>query len=143
MSQLDVNIVDGKFLAREVSTLNPRETMSANETDSLEQVLKLMNDSGRSCVTFADESGKLTGILTEKDAVRGVLEHGLSKKVESLITKDLQTVSPNMSIADVFNKMASGQFRHMPIVDEESKVTGIISVRDLVQYVSKTLTNNI
>jgi len=78
---------------------------------------------------------KLAGILSERDIVRALAVRGgacLEQKVSSIMTSNVETCAPEESVESVMGRMTSGRFRHMPVV-VEGKVTGIISIGDLVK----------
>ncbi|MDX1738617.1 MAG: CBS domain-containing protein, partial [Alphaproteobacteria bacterium] len=82
-----------------------------------------------------DETGKLAGILSERDIVRelGISGVGvMDKTVADIMTKDVQTCSPSDPISKIMAQMSEGRFRHLPVMDGE-KMVGIISIGDVVK----------
>jgi CBS domain-containing protein len=74
------------------------------------------------------------GILSERDIVRDLGRRGsgcLDDKVENLMTRNLISCRPSDSADSVLEKMTTGRFRHMPVMDE-GKMVGIISIGDVV-----------
>lgn len=53
--------------------------------------------------------------------------------VRDLMTPDPETVSPELSLADLANLMDERAIRHAPVVDRGGDVVGVVSHRDLVQ----------
>jgi CBS domain-containing protein len=51
-----------------------------------------------------------------------------------VMSKEVVSVSPDADLASVFKKMKEHKFRHMPVVDKNNKLIGIISNRDLVEF---------
>jgi len=87
-------------------------------------------------VVVSDESGALCGILTERDVVRGLTEHGgalLNLKVEALMARDVQVVTGATSVDEAMEIMNGGRFRHLPVV-KAGRLCGIVSLGDLVSY---------
>ena len=81
------------------------------------------------------EGERLAGILSERDIVRALAVRGggcLDQKVSSIMTSNVETCTPNETVESVMGRMTSGRFRHMPVV-VEGKVTGIVSIGDLVK----------
>ena len=79
--------------------------------------------------------GALLGILSERDIVRAMPEHGpdiFKLTVEQLMTRDVVTCSSDDRVNDLMKKMTAGRFRHLPVVDDGS-LTGIISIGDVVK----------
>ena len=88
-------------------------------------------------VVVCDAEGTLVGILSERDVVRGLTQHGaglLSLPVSALMTHEVQVVPASTSVDEAMEIMDAGYFRHLPVVDRARRVCGIVSIRDLVRY---------
>jgi CBS domain-containing protein len=81
------------------------------------------------------ESGRLVGILTERDVLRAVAG-GISDEtlVSDWMTRDPETMAPDETTRQAAILMIHGGFRHMPIVDGD-EVVGMLSIRDLMRLV--------
>ncbi len=82
----------------------------------------------------ADDDG-VDGIISERDIVRGLPEHGvalLSMKVSELMTSSVKTCALDDKIPDIMSEMTRSRFRHMPVVSA-GKLCGIISIGDVVK----------
>jgi len=88
-------------------------------------------------VVVEDGAGNLVGIVSERDVVRGVTQFGaalLEMAVSELMTRDVQTVTPETSVDEATAIMDAGYFRHLPVRDANGRLCGIVSIRDLVRY---------
>lgn len=88
-------------------------------------------------VVVQTSDGALAGILSERDLVRGLVEHGaalMELPVRELMTAKVTVVSPQTSVGEAMEIMDSGYFRHLPVVDDGGRLCGIVSIRDLVRY---------
>ena len=86
-------------------------------------------------VMVSGPDGTLSGILSERDIVRAMPQHGpdiFKLTVEQLMTRDVVTCSSEDRVNDLMKKMTAGRFRHLPVVDDGS-LTGIISIGDVVK----------
>jgi len=119
------NIMDSEFLV----TAKPDETVV--------DAVKKMKKHNVSSVLIVDEHGKLLGIFTERDLVKVVaLNKPLSTKLEEVMTKGkLVTASPDDPLPLIAHKMIEHNIRHIPVLDDEGKVVGIISIRKLLRYI--------
>ena len=82
-----------------------------------------------------ERSGKLVGIISERDVIRGVAESGasvLSTPVSALMTRDVYTCKPSDSLRDVMHQMSQQHVRHLPVIDGGALV-GILSQRDTMK----------
>ena len=78
---------------------------------------------------------RIVGILSERDIVHALAEHGptaLHKTVGQFMTRDVKTCSENDTIESLMGRMTTGKFRHMPVV-EQGKLVGIVSIGDVVK----------
>jgi CBS domain-containing protein len=84
---------------------------------------------------------RLSGIVTERDLLRFVGEGGDPGAVslKDVMTKDPVTVLADTPLKDAAEIMFTRWFRHLPVVDPNGKVVGIISLRDLLTLVAKAI----
>lgn len=88
-------------------------------------------------VVVCDAEGVLVGILSERDVVRGLTQHGaglLALPVSALMTHEVQVVTAATSVDEAMEIMDAGYFRHLPVVDRARRLCGIVSIRDLVRH---------
>ena len=81
-----------------------------------------------------DSAQQLVGIVSERDIVRAIAAHGgeaLEKTAAQLMTSDVRTAEPAMTVARAMEVMSEGRFRHLPVV-VEGRVLGIVSIGDVV-----------
>jgi len=119
------NIMDSGFLV----TAKPDETVV--------DAVKKMKEHNVGSVLIVDEHGRLLGIFTERDLVKVVASNKpLSTKLEEVMTKGkLITASPEDPLPLIAHKMVEHNIRHIPVVDNEGRVVGIISIKKLLRYI--------
>ena len=86
-------------------------------------------------VVIRGAGGRLAGILSERDIVRAITEHGaeaLALPVAQVMTRDVITAGEDESIADIMERMTSRKFRHLPVVSG-GKLIGLVSIGDVVK----------
>lgn len=112
---------------------------------SLGRVLQLMRESNRGAVLVVSNE-KLVGIFTERDVLMKVagqptdLEH---TAVSQLMTVDPVTLPVDASVAFALNKMLIEGFRHIPLVDDHNQPVAVVSMRDLIDYLSNFFSREI
>jgi CBS domain-containing protein len=82
-----------------------------------------------------DEDGKIVGILSERDIVRGMGPHGADLhdvQVSELMTQNLIRCSAEDSVNQAMAMMTDRRIRHLPVFDGDELV-GFISIGDLVK----------
>lgn len=87
-----------------------------------------------------DEKGDLCGVITERDLLRCVSD-GIdpATPVDQRMTRHVLTTGPETEIAEAMALMVDGHFRHLPVVNDDGHVVGVISMRDLMAYTSLRL----
>ena len=100
------------------------------------EAIQLMADKNVGALPVVDNS-RLIGIISERDYTRKVILKGLSSKdtaVRDIMTREMLTASPSDSIQDCMRAMTEKRVRHLPVLDG-TKMIGIVSVRDVMQWV--------
>ncbi len=78
---------------------------------------------------------RIVGIISERDIVRGLAEHGtavLNMRVSDLMTHTVKTCAPQNSMNHVMAVMTRGRIRHLPVVEGRG-LRGIVSIGDVVK----------
>ena len=111
-------------MTSEVQTIRPDQT--AREAAAF----MLSADAGSIPVTEGDQ---LIGMITDRDiAVRGVAKgHGPDTPVRDLMTNGIVCVNIDDEIDAVASKMSEAQVRRLPVVDDQQRLCGIVSLGDL------------
>jgi len=129
----------------EVMNKRPREV---REDTSIDGLLERMLGQIEACFPVVDKKGKLVGIVTESDLlqmfysqipwatiggarVREILKYS-AKTVGDIMTKHPVTVSPDMTVGEAMNLMASHKVRRLPVV-KDNKLVGLLSLRDIIE----------
>jgi CBS domain-containing protein len=130
--------LDDRFLREPISVLQPPSPVCAERGTSVADVVRQMQDHHIGCVLIVEE-GKLSGIFTERDLLAEVFGSKLDSEttsVDRFMTVNPETLKPSDSIVFALNKMSLGGFRHIPLLDDESRPVGVISVKDIVDYIA-------
>lgn len=104
-------------------------------TATVREIAALITSRRIGAVVALDDHGQLAGIVSERDVVRCVAERGeaaLSLTAADIMTHDVTTATPATTVDEAMGIMDTGYFRHLPVV-EDSRLVGIISVRDAVR----------
>jgi CBS domain-containing protein len=124
-----------------VGTLCVRQTVMVKKDDSLEEAAKLMRDYHVGTLIVVDafeERNRPLGILTDRDiAVRAAAE-GISMQtpVSQLTGSELVTAAEEELLYDVLDKMKSRGIRRIPVVDSEEYLVGILSMDDIIEFLT-------
>ena len=82
---------------------------------------------------IVDQSGVLTGIVTERDVMRVLAVEKTPLTVEDVMTGSLRITGPDCTIGEVTRDMTQHRFRRLPVVSDEV-VYGIITATDIMRY---------
>ena len=91
---------------------------------------------GIGALVVSEDGTSVLGLISERDIVRGLAEHGatiLSLPVSKLVTSPVVTCAPRESITAVMARMTRHRVRHLPVV-EGGKLCGIVSIGDVVKH---------
>lgn len=92
------------------------------------------------CLVVVDDNGDIAGVISERDYICKIALLGRTSKetkVKEISTKtaNLVTATPEDNLDVCMSKMLSKEIRHLPILDGDDKVCGMISVKDLVKSI--------
>ena len=86
-------------------------------------------------LVVSEDGHTVAGILSERDIVRGLPEHGaalLEMKISEIMTRSVKTCGLDAMVREIMGEMTRRRFRHMPVVSD-NKLSGIISIGDIVK----------
>lgn len=127
-----------RSMTRKVITVDPDKTVF--------EAQDLMAENSIRHLPIVDANQQLIGIVTDRD-IRSALPYNFIKdscsaeqrdKICSLTVKDIMTkepisISPTYTIQDALLMIQNSRVGALPVVDEDGKLTGILSVRDLLR----------
>lgn len=130
--------IESSIMSDPLTSLSPAEPVTVSPDEPLHSVVSKMVELGLGCVLVV-EGQRLTGIFSERDVLLRVAERYdelRERPVSEFMTVDPELLPPDASIAYAINRMALGNYRHIPIAGEDCKLIGIVSVRDVLRYLS-------
>jgi IMP dehydrogenase len=86
------------------------------------------------------EGGQLAGIVTERDYMRRVTLEGRDERttpVREIMSAPFVYVAPEVTIDECMAIMTERRFRHLPVLEDESELVGIVSIGDVVKFQSQ------
>lgn len=139
-------VLDQGFLCQSVSMLAPRAPRTVLESASVADVIKILKEYKIGCIIVVNDQGNLTGIFSERDCVLKVFNSAIDLEntpIRDLMTKNPVTEGPTTTIAYALNLMSDGGFRHLPLVDTDGMPVGMISVKDIVDFLVRTFVDDL
>jgi CBS domain-containing protein len=135
-----VTAVERGLLHDRIETLKPRPPLMAPPETPIGEVLKQMVADRMGCAVIVDDDRRLLGIFTERDALMRLNVDAAKladKPVSSVMTKDPATLRARDKIAYALHRMHVGGFRHVPILDDDQRLVGVISIRGILAYLTE------
>ena len=133
--------MDSATLRSPIESLNPSEPICMAPTTTVAEVIKTMKEHRFGCVFVVDD-GQLAGIVTERDILKKVV--GGDVDPTSLAAQDIMTTNPEYLFSDdeisfALNRMHVGGFRHIPLIQLDGRPTGVVSVRDILDHLVRSI----
>ena len=135
------NEVERSILNDQIEVLQPRRPLSVQPTTPVRQVLQFLVENDIGCVLVEDD-GKPVGIFSERDALIKLncdADRLGDHPVSEFMTPHPESLEMSAKIAFAVQRMDLGGFRHVPIIDDRKHLTGIISVRDILKYLTERI----
>ena len=114
--------------------VNGQELAQLPNTSTIREAARYMVEHRVGSVLVVEDGG-LRGIFTERDALSVFVATRRNPdytKLADVMTEAPQTLPPDATAKDAARRMAAGKFRHMPVVDADGKILGVVSQRDLI-----------
>jgi CBS domain-containing protein len=86
------------------------------------------------------EGMSLIGLITERDIRRAVATGtDLETPVSKAMSGEPDTFDPDLDVWDAASWLAESDYRHLPVVDDDGALLGVVSIRDLLQALVDTV----
>ncbi len=112
-----------------------QDVISVRPTESIETLSHRLRLARIGAMVVLGEGGALDGIISERDVIHGIAEHGahcLELTVADLMTTRVLTCTPDDSVTRISRTMTENRIRHLPVV-EGGNLVGVVSVGDVVK----------
>lgn len=116
---------------REVLTIAPAATVF--------EAVKLMDEKNVGSLVILNSRDRIAGIFVERDALQRVLLAGksaMTEPVQAVMTRKVIVARPEMTVDQCLALMTEQRVRHLPVIDQEQKLVGLVSMGDLVKFIS-------
>jgi CBS domain-containing protein len=116
-----------------VRDLMIKEVVTIGEDASIEEAFKILYERHVGSVVITDEEKKCKGIFTERDAIRTVATNiPFSTALREVMTKNIMTIWEGASFAKAKQFYRTHGIRHLPVVDKQYHIVGILSIRKVL-----------
>jgi len=139
------NIIGGimsskpKIADIKLSMIMSSPVLTVKKEDSVREAAKIMYNNRIGSVVVVDDDGRVVGIVTERDLIYlialGKKELFTEYPVWQIMTENPITGRPDESVIEALTKMKEAKIRHLPVVDDENRPIGMVSIRDILEII--------
>jgi CBS domain-containing protein len=133
-------------LCQSVGAIALKTPLTVTPDTPLARCISLLQKHRIGSLLVVDQRSRITGIFTERDCLMKVFARNLDLEralVADFMTPNPQRAQPDTTIAFALNLMSGGGFRHVPVVDQDDIPIGILSVKDVVDYLVSCMLDGI
>jgi len=126
------------FTDTTVWQLHPSKPLTAESGTPLSQALELLQKRKVGCITIVKDH-KVVGVFTERDLINRVIGQldSYDVPIDSVMSKDPLTIHRNAPAGEAIAMINSGNFRHLPVVDDSGKLVGLFGIRTILNYLAE------
>jgi len=108
------------------------DVVTANPNITIRDAVRTLQEKHVGSIVIT-ENQKCVGIFTERDAIRIIAsEIPLDTTIDQVMTKNVATIGEEASLEEARRLVISHGIRHLPVVDRNGELTGLLSVRKLL-----------
>jgi CBS domain-containing protein len=114
---------------------NPRAPLAVKPDDTVLVALELMAKFNVGALLVM-EGDRLAGIFSERDYARKIILQGKASNatsVHEIMTEKVFYAEPSQTVDQAMAMMTEKHIRHLPVLDANKKVLGVVSIGDLVK----------
>ena len=111
------------------------DVVTARPERKVAYVVEKLKGKGIGALVISEDHRTVLGIISERDILRGLAEHGadvLDMQISDLMTRDVITCGPDTGIDELMGVMTGNRIRHIPVV-EDGALSGIVTIGDVVK----------
>ncbi len=123
------------MIVSQILTEKGSQVYTVSKETKISEITSILVSKRIGAVVVIDKKGAVEGIISERDIVRGLADHGssvLGMAAANLMTTNVITGSLDAHIDELMREMSNNRIRHLPIVDDR-KLVGLISIGDVVK----------
>lgn len=118
-----------------VSDIMSGRVVSIGQKEPVIAAARLLKRMNLGALPVTDDSGKLRGIITDRDIVLRCVAAGADPRtleIREIMSRGVVTASPDARVDDAARRMGRGQVRRLPVV-EDGKLVGMLSLADMAR----------
>ena len=118
-----------------VAAKNEQKVITVSPSATVRELLGLLAEHNVGALVVSGDGGAVDGIVSERDVVRRLHQDSglLEATVESIMTTDVRTCTPDDRLDELMALMTERRIRHVPVC-EDDRLVGIVSIGDVVKH---------
>jgi CBS domain-containing protein len=123
-----------------------KEAASVPLDATAERAIRTMLDRHVGAVAVLDDKQRVAGVFTERDVLRRLSLSGLDPgrtPVREIMTTPVEMATLSTTAGEALATMVERHYRHLPIVDDNGRLLGMLSIRNVLQARIDTLTGQL
>ena len=124
------------MIVKSILAAKGSNVISIEPTATLETAVATLAQHRIGALLVLGPDRRMIGILSECDIVRVLAERGagvLAQPLSQVMTRKVVTCSPSDTVGVLMERMTTGKFRHVPVIDQD-QVVGVVSIGDVVKH---------
>ena len=109
--------------------------LTVSQTAQISEAVAKMHRERVGALVVSSDNRTLQGIVSERDILAALATHGaalMNMKVEDIMTRRVESCTPEDSLKRVMSTMTQRRFRHMPVMGDDG-LCGMVSIGDVVK----------
>jgi len=131
-------LIERAIETEQIRALGLGPAITARRDSTLEEVVRKLQEQHIGCVLVTGSDGRLEGIFTERDLLSKVALRPIDwskERVEHYMTPEPEALRLDDHVAWALKLMHVGGYRHVPLTDAEGRPVGVVSIRDIVEFI--------
>jgi CBS domain-containing protein len=110
-----------------------KKVVTAKNNVTLKQATKILFKRHVGSIVVLNDEKKCVGIFTERDAIRAIAQNvPLDEPLEEIMTKNVISIQADASFEEARTTILAHQVRHLPVVNSNGQLVGLITVRKII-----------
>lgn len=99
------------------------------------ELVRVLAEQRIGAAVVSSDGSRVEGIVSERDVVRAMASSDgvLDRDVASIMTAEVRCAPPDATVDDLMGVMTEHRIRHVPVVDADGRLAGLVSIGDIVK----------
>jgi CBS domain-containing protein len=101
------------------------------------EAMRIMTHDRMSALVVSEDGAAIDGIVSDRGLMNALVDHGtgvLERPLGDVMTREVFTCSRGDSVGAIMAAMTDRRIRHIPVVEEDGRLCGIVSIGDVVKH---------